>query len=1388
MNKKHKAVLLGTMITLALQTGSAYAKTYDEDKYNSLYDAQSKAWNYYDIKSDEYNDYVEFGTGSDSDKANSENKEKASIHLGVSDLGGTFTFKNGATIDSSERSNTGDYAYFKCYDKAAIANFSKSDSSSPNKLIVNIGNENGNQKSQFQLNTKSKLGQDGYGISVGNTSDSEINIKNTDFYITTSAKVDSYGKPMRFHNGILAADNSNLTINIEDSTFNIEGNYHVGIGTENDSVVNINAENTDFNFSSEESRYVISTDYNSQLEIDGNKTTNIKISSDYMPGSGLYASENSSLKIKDIKNINIDGKIDGINAEKNSIIEISADYFSVEGEKDAPNKGIFVYDGSEVSLDITGDVNINNVCYGIETLRAGISSDPLEKKTVSIKADNIKINAIDYMDYGTTDFGTGVGTAVLLASNSVLRPREVILDSNQNISLIGEVNGLWIAANTSLNLDADKSIEIKGENGYGITTGIHGDYISSMSINNKVDINAEDAINIYGKKAGILFSADGSTAQSNGSSVDLKSENNSIIIESDDVGIDSDNNVHNDMDLTLTAKSNIEIKGDNNGIRLYYMDGKSNITSETGNIFVMGNETSIIIDSQNKEKTYSNRYKEELSLKTEGIEYNDLTGNIYIGGTNDENTKIDNKNGISNKKGISNVGRNIVNIDANKVLQIEGNEVALEVKKQTDNGIKGKYINIYSDENGISTEGVNSLQIGYSEEDGKNTEKITIYGDIGIEQIANTLGEKDNKSYNNEDAIWGENNETIINANNIDIIGNDYGLKIVQEAMAQKLSRENNNDDSYYTMWKNNIVDIEAKDNLNIRADEGTAIDVDGVNKVDISNKKNNNIIGKLNGINLNLNEKIPNILPAKEYKSNKVEEMLQENSGCDDEQWNGSYSEIMKKNVESQFNVEDLETFYKKLFTDPEYTQNPAISEITSKLDPNGDPLKEILKGFFGYSEETIESLYVPTREYYLNNLIYNRGYTLEEYYDKLVDDGKFKQINSNIDTENSFNLITEDDGINTVVGGEKALNADGQVNAVISGGSNVISNYVATPLDEDKEVEPTYAVKAQKEANVDITATNGSNIIQSTGTGIYATDENTIVNIKNETKNKEKITQDEANQIVSGEDVAINADNKATVNLTGENAKNYISGTNSGVISDNQAKVIVEGSSIDIYSSEGTGILAQQTTNINTLDSQENESTTIDLRATDINITGGKYGVKASENSIINIKSEKENGSIKVTSWNKEDTKENETASIYAESTENEDAEINIEAEKGSINLQSYNKTVWASGNGGEINIKGGNVNIGAYSIERDGEGQHIAIVAGTNDEETNEKIGKVNVEIVGSKDNNITGDIIGGRSGEVKVENRGKGTLAVTGDILAGNGGAVDISFGNNSFYSF
>ena len=190
--------------------------------------------------------------------------------------------------------------------------------------------------------------------------------------------------------------------------------------------------------------------------------------------------------------------------------------------------------------------------------------------------------------------------------------------------------------------------------------------------------------------------------------------------------------------------------------------------------------------------------------------------------------------------------------------------------------------------------------------------------------------------------------------------------------------------------------------------------------------------------------------------------------------------------------------TLLKNLFVNPIYKDYPNTSELINKMDPNGDPLTEYIKadGSFEAFGLDIDKLYEYSyADYAINKYLYNKKYSsLDDLYDKLVDDGKFEQINLNIDTENSFNLITEDDGINTVIGGEKALKANGQINAVIKGGSNVISNYSVEKLDgedEEENSEEKYAIQAEREANVDITATNGSNIIQSTGTGIYATDE---------------------------------------------------------------------------------------------------------------------------------------------------------------------------------------------------------------------------------------------------------------------------------------------------------
>ena len=80
MNKKRKAVLLGTMITLALQTGSAYAEKVTEGVYE----------NYVEFGVNEEDEYDEGRATISSKKDDVDVKDKE------------FTFKNGATIDSSK--------------------------------------------------------------------------------------------------------------------------------------------------------------------------------------------------------------------------------------------------------------------------------------------------------------------------------------------------------------------------------------------------------------------------------------------------------------------------------------------------------------------------------------------------------------------------------------------------------------------------------------------------------------------------------------------------------------------------------------------------------------------------------------------------------------------------------------------------------------------------------------------------------------------------------------------------------------------------------------------------------------------------------------------------------------------------------------------------------------------------------------------------------------------------------------------------------------------------------------------------------------------------------------------------------------------------------------
>lgn len=1373
MNKKRKAVLLGTMITLALQTGSAYAEKVTEGVYE----------NYVEFGVNEEDEYDEGRATISSKKDDVDVKDKE------------FTFKNGATIDSSKL-----YYINSKWDSqhsAGIINTTEN-----NEITINLGNNE--KKSKFNLITKTPdYTYWDFNSCVDNGGKININATNTDmnFSVRENENIEE-SKPNSAHIGILNGSEMNvigdenkesnlyLEGQITNSSIYMMDSSKLNIKNLNNLKINdeyLNGQNSAIDIGG-----VLLGEDRSSMTLENINNIEIKPSSEiidrgieygiYM-GSGIN-SRVADVKIKDVEKFQIG---DDIDIKENGQLESVAD-----------DKVRLVYgirsDGSDFRIENVDKISINSVAAGIYMGSGYNSSVEDSSNKLKINTNSIYINAIDKKlidgdSISLVDRNHHTDGVALLSgyiSTGYHLGADIDIEAKNNIVFQGD-NSAIVLHNMAdegniLKLNAN-NIVLTGDKEYGIYQWRSNPY----------EITAGKNISIFGALAGIR-----NTARYN---VDNKIESDgNIEIVSDKYGVqgqseDIDTEVLSNKDKFINnnnsyiANKDIKILGKDVGLYYKTTNSTEEFFTKEGDIYINGNNIAISSDS------YSNMYPESGNLydKHSTGEHLNLnikaeTGDVFIG-------DVQNESPINNQ-GIIFTGKDKFFIDGNKNVFIRSKNEAVEIDKLINGVIKGGEIKIISLEGeGIKSEGTNSLEIGYNKEDDKVTENIYIEGNIGVDLAVNNMG-KDEREIGESDT-----NKTIINANNVDIIGKDYGIRISQDATDMRQERDNNIVD-FANRWRNGVLAINAKENIDILATEGTAIDVNGVNKIAINNSYNNKVVGNKTGISLNLSTKIPLNLKEqiKEYKDNSVKAYIRdEYSGIKDSTWNGNLANSLRSELDEAVKkigqeigkeYEDFNAFYEDLFKNTIYQENPELVEVINKMNPEGDPLQEYVKatGILEAIGLDVNNLYEYTYgDYVIGTYIYAYAgcNSIEECYDKLVSEGKFEGINTNIDVENSFKLTTGVEGVNTIIGGEKALNADGQVNAVISGGSNVISNYVATPLDEDKEVEPTYAVKAQKEANVDITATNGSNIIQSTGTGIYATDENTIVNVKNETENKEKITQDEANQIVTGEDVAINADNKATVNLTGKNAKNYISGTNSGVISDNQAKVIVEGSSIDIYSSEGTGILAQQTTNINTLDSQENESTTIDLRATDINITGGKYGVKASENSIINIKSE-ENGSIKVTSWNKEDTKENETASIYAESTENEDAEINIEAEKGSINLQSYNKTVWASGNGGEINIKGGNVNIGAYSIERDGEGQHIAIVAGTNDEETNEKIGKVNVEIVGSGDNNITGDIIGGRSGEVKVKNKGEGALAVTGDILAGNGGAVDISFGNNSFF--
>lgn len=191
------------------------------------------------------------------------------------------------------------------------------------------------------------------------------------------------------------------------------------------------------------------------------------------------------------------------------------------------------------------------------------------------------------------------------------------------------------------------------------------------------------------------------------------------------------------------------------------------------------------------------------------------------------------------------------------------------------------------------------------------------------------------------------------------------------------------------------------------------------------------------------------------------------------------------------------------------------------------------------------------------------------------------------------------------------------------------------------------------------------------------------------------------------------------------------------------------------------------------------------------DINIRSNDYGILAFENGNVNIKAK--NGDITIVSTDPDSKKTSNTSAIYIESDEGTNSnkgtnsKVDIRADNGVINILSKNKSVWVSGNGGELNITGA-VNIDSNMDNDDlKDGQHIALVAGTRSAADSRNKGTININLIGDRESFITGDVISGQDGIINVKrNSGNGKLIVKGDILAGNTGEVNLNFGNGGYF--
>lgn len=1235
-----------------------------------------------------------------------------------------YTFKKGASI-AIEPNNSSEYYYI----------FNPISNSTSNSLTINVGGglDENEQRYKFYLKPyyQNSLGDPAAGIFIdGQSLYNVINLTNTNMDIDLGNKV---------RNGIMVADESAYG------------------GVNGESILNINAVESDINIfnnnGNEYSKNGVYTGVGGKLTIIGNGESDLNITGNIIygirtSGAGI-ANESTSLEIQGINDLNI--YLDettslfryGIYTENEKVnIDLTGNVnIGSASEQGFLASGINITESDRNNVDfdlhVKGNIIIKDTLTGLQSVASKyISGGNKGTNDIDVSANGILINAEkrDNIAY------SGVGILISDGQNS---DRYSYFDLNttgeNGINIAAERVGYLIEGEVQSNLTAKNgSINITSEN--------QGLRLYSNAIKEdtylKTSLQADQDITIYGKNEGI-------ESVVTAGKLDLTTAKGAINIISDHDALKLGHYLDRDVTggnismclgeakgeilTNVTADKTVLISGGDTGIKYATINsGIANITSKSENVYVFGSDNGIYIDSKAIDE--ESWYKDAGNIAKHNINVKSENGSIYVG-----DFEISGKN---ESNGILNSGRSDLDIEANQLVVIQGSNVGLNMQKETNNSIKGKNVVINSYGTGVKSEGVNNVSIGYEESDNKVSDAVIISGDIGLDITANNLGKDDIKFFSSsidysDKRIDAGSNIMNIAAKNIEVNSTNIGLNISQAATAR------NADDNaiIYEVWKNNEINIKADGQMNIIAQDGTAINIEGINDVNIKNTGNNLISGGINGINLSLisnlvQENIDYQKQVDEYIAQKIEDKIKEDYSITDDRWNESNKEIVIQEFEANYSkplgYNSFADFYNDLFINEELQKEVGVTdEILNQMNPNGDPIKE----FFlvlnpELNEEYIDDMFAKTygeytKEYILKN---NGCETVKEYFDKLVTSGDLISINTNINVRDNFVLETE--STNIVLGGAKAFNIDGKLTAFVKGNVNYFKSINFRDYDNFENADYiSNAVNVSKDAH--FTAQGYANVFEA-----GRIDEHGF-----------------------GNETALSVISNSTANIIADQGGNRLSGAvfaNSGSVNIES----INGGNNFIYSStHGKDKSSESTSGIHVV------SAIYGTDGSQININAGGKGINYIS-SKMNINDEHGN-----------------------------DREITIWAEQGALVDIDGAVNITASNSGKYINGEKGNavgiaVSAGGRNLEYDSNGtlklinniSKVDINYGSDDKNVDEKY----------IDSIINGDIVAGYGGAVDIKanintrTENGNCLIVKGNILSANKGNAFVDFGNGGYW--